>query len=179
MCCVIFLSACSNGSPESARTIEPPHDGQQEETTSFEIGNSGVEASFDSSWKQESDTPYDLQCGNGSSYAGFFGYEKDDLAEGSAPMDIYDKQNEQIFSSRTNVKLVEEGEQRSTGGKTVYTTLYSAELDGTKNFYYCGLIQFDESDEVFVYAMFTSLPSDIEENRPAWDEILDSVSLAE
>lgn len=56
--------------------------------------------------------------------------------------------------------------------------MYSAEHEGSKNYYYCNLVEFDDEDR-FMWAIFTGLPSYAEKHVEDWKAILRSVELTD
>lgn len=186
--CSVWIWGCSgnSGGTYEARTDKRKDTDNTEEMrtadkpaeNTFVIENYGVKVTFGSDWEKLDDHPFDLQCGNQNAYASIFCYEKIDLASGQEPMDIFQMQIEDVFSRRENVELFEEGKVREADGKIITTFIYMAEKDGVKNAYHCSLVEFQETDEKFVWIMFTSVPSYIMNNMESWDEILDSIQIS-
>jgi len=134
-----------------------------------------VSFSFPPDWEPEADQkPYDLQCSNGRSYASIFVYYKTDLADGETPFALFNMQKNDILSKRENVKEEAEEKIYEVNNKRIKSALFSADISGTKNYYYCNLIEFDEASDVFAWVLFTALPSDSAKMMDQWNEIIAS-----
>jgi hypothetical protein len=163
---MILLTACMGSIPAAENT--------------FLIKDYNISFTFPKDWSQVTkDTPYDLQCTNGDSYASIFTYYKIDLSEGQTPLDIYNLQKDDLFSKRENVKEVSGEEVIETDNKLIHSVLYSAENDGIKNYYYCNLIEFSEDAEVFAWVVFTAIPSYAVANMNTWKTITASAQQVE
>jgi len=147
---MVMLTACTSDTPASNTKAEKV----------FKIEDYNISFSFPNNWKKEMDgAPYDLQCSNEESYACIFTYHKIDLSEGQTPLDIFNIQNDDIFSRRENVKKISEEKVDEFENKRIHSVLYSAENGGVKNYYYCNLIEFKEEADVFAWIIFTAVPS--------------------
>ncbi|MDO5574208.1 MAG: hypothetical protein Q4G60_09570, partial [bacterium] len=126
-----------------------------------------------SDWEQrtDEDIPYDLQCiyKNNEAYASFFYYFYIDMSDGTSAEDVFEMQTDDIMGKRDHVKVVEDVSERENNGKTIRSILFEGEKDGYKNYYYANLVEFGEAADQFAWVMFTSMPSDMEKNRAAFD----------
>lgn len=138
----------------------------------FDIPYYGLSLTADSSYSDTTDgSPWDLQISNGSAYISLFAFDYIDLAEDQEPLHIYDLQNEDIFSRRDNVTLIEDVSEETYDSKTITRSLYSAELDGSKNYYASYLIDF-KAEEKFAWVLVTSLPSYWEKHSSELESIV-------
>lgn len=152
--------------------------GIAEEDQIMQVEGYDLNLTLPGNWeKVTKENPYDLYCTNGSAYMGMFVYYNIDLPEGETPDQIYDYQIEDLFAQRENMKIVEEKAVEVTNGKTITSTMYSAEREGTKNYYYCNLIQFEGDVDRFMWVIFTGLPSYAEKHVEEWETILRSVEV--
>lgn len=145
----------------------------------MQIEDYDMQVTLPSNWvKVTKENPYDLYCFNGNGYLGIFVYHEVDLLENQTPELIYEYQIEDLFLQRENIKVVNEKEVVIENGKTITSTMYSAEHEGSKNYYYCNLVEFDDEDR-FMWAIFTGLPSYAEKHVEDWKAILRSVELTD
>ncbi len=132
-----------------------------------------------SDWEQrtDEDIPYDLQCiyRGDEAYASFFYYYYIDMSDGTSVEDVFEMQTDDIMEKRDHVKVVEDASERENNGKTIRSVLFEGEKDGYKNYYYANLVEFGEAADQFAWVMFTSMPSDMEKNRAAFDALIDSM----
>ncbi len=148
---VISLSAANENARAQSVVLEK----------SFVVKDYNVKISFPQKWRVETKNknPFDLQCTNGDSFASVFVFYKVDLAEGQTPQDIFHTQNEDLINKRENVKIINEEKTEMIADKQIRTMLFSAEKEGTKNYYYCNLIEFGEASDRFVWILFAAYPS--------------------
>ena len=146
--------------------------------TVFFINDYNINFSFSNEWENvTTDTPFDLQCTNGQSYASVFAYYTIDLAEGETPYDIYEIQKDDIFSRREQVKKVSDEIVYEVNDKRIHSELYSAERDGVKNYYYVNLIELNEQEDLFCWVLFTAIPSYAKANIDEWKAIIASANI--
>lgn len=142
----------------------------------FKVEGYDITLTASKEWEKSADTSFDLQIGNGSSYLSIMAYDKIDLAERETPEDIYDWHNEDLFSRRDNVKLVEEPVTYTSNGKVITRTMYSAERDGVKNYYCSCLVTFEDDEDVFAWVILTGTPSYLVDHRDDILEIVDTMA---
>lgn len=118
--------------------------------------------------KDNEDSNWDLQLTNGNAYISIMAYKYIDLAEDQSPKEIYDWHNEELFSKRDNVSVVKEAVTETEADRTIIKTRYSAENDGSKNYYDSYLLDF-KNDEVFAWVLVTGTPSYIESTKELED----------
>lgn len=159
---MVFMTACNIVKKDDDKNI-------------IKVEKYNINFTFPKDWeKVTKETPYDLQCTNNEAFASVFGYYKIDLTEEQTPLDIFNYQKDNIFSKRENVNTITEQTVNEYGDKKIYSQLYSAEKDGSKNYYYCNLIEFSEESGEFAWVVFTALPSYAEEHIDEWNSILTS-----
>ena len=118
---------------------------------------------------------FDLQITNGNSYIGIMAYKYIDLPNGLTPLDVYDMQNEDIFSRRESVAVIEEAETQSLPNGVLTQAVYSAEKDGVKNYYAAYLVDLPE-EETFAWVLVSAIPSYLVANREYLHNIVCSLS---
>lgn len=123
-------------------------------------------------WAKTDQNNFDLQITNGDAYFSVMTYYTIDLPVGDTPESIYDWQNEDLFSRRENLEVVEEEQIIKSDGRTITTTLFSAEREGTKNYYYSCLVQLDDNEDVFSWIIVTAMPSYMKKNQDAFLDIM-------
>lgn len=124
--------------------------------------------------KVESSGGWDMQLFDGSVYVSLMVYNYSDLAEGTSPKDVYDFQNEDIFSRRENVAVIIEEKGEILNGAVFVGTRYTGEQDGFKNYYDSYLVDMEEHS-VFAWVLVTGTPSVIENRTEELKEIVYSV----
>ena len=85
----------------------------------FSIATYDLQLTADSTFYENTGGSFDLQITNDKAYVSIMAYRYIDLPEGITPRDVYDTQNEDLFSRRTAVTVIEETEELSqniTGG---------------------------------------------------------------
>ncbi len=166
ICTVLSASGCADLLPA-----------QTPRETVFPIDAYHLQITADSSFKSVEVSNFDLQITNGSVYLSVMGYHYIDLPTDSAPIDYYNFHNEDMFSRRQNVAVIEEAKTESSAERTLIRTLYSAEKDGVKNYYASYLVDFPEAG-VFAWVLVTSTPSYMQNNSAALHEIVCSLTPA-
>ena len=141
----------------------------------FTIEDYNLQITADSSFQESTSDNFDLQITNNKSYISIMAYKYFDLAQNSSPQDIYDWQNEDIFSRRDNVIVIEENQTESFPQYTIVCTLYSADYSDAKNYYASYLIDYPE-EETFAWVLVTASPSYFENNSEYLHNIVTSLS---
>ena len=148
---------------------------QDKKEKTFKVYGYDLKITANSNFKDDSeDSPWDLQITNNNVYLSVMAYEYIDLSEGQSPKDLYDFHNEDLFSRRENVSVIEEEATQTLTGKNITKTRYSAEADGNKNYYDTYLIDFTES-EVFAWVLVTGTPSYLKNNTEELESIVYSL----
>lgn len=143
----------------------------------FRIEGYGITFTAAGEWEEVSDTPFDIQITNSKSYLGIMAYGEQDLSQEQTAREVYDWQNSDLFSRRENVEIVRQYREYQSQGKTIGSTLFSAERDGNQNYYLSCLVRFDTGDTPFAFVMITGMPNYIQDNREALLAILESMKL--
>lgn len=159
---------------EAARALSEDVQDEQQVMTA---DGYGIQVTLSGEWSRQEDTAFDLQCvySDEEAYASFFYYYYIDMLEGTTAEDIFEIQNQDIIDKRDNVKIVEDVSERTSGDKTIRSIVFSAERNGSKNYYYANLVEFGKEADQFAWVLFTSIPSDMEQNRAEYNQILDSM----
>lgn len=135
----------------------------------FEIPLYGLTlTAYDTYRVDAENSSWDLQITDGNAYISVMAYKYIDLSEEQTPEAIYDYHNSDIFSRRDNVKVIEEAAATREESRTITKTRYSAELDGTKNYYDSFLVDF-RGNEVFAWVLVTGTPSYVENSKELSD----------
>jgi len=146
--------------------------------TVFPIDSYDLQLTADSSFQEKTGGSFDLQITNGKAYVSVMAYKYIDLPEGVTPRDVYDMQNEDLFSKRTAVTVIEEIKTQTVSQKTVTQALHSAEKDGVKNYYATYLIDLPE-EEVLAWVLVTATSSYLEAKQEYLNNIVFSLSATE
>lgn len=130
-------------------------------------------------WEDVEDkSEYDIRILNDDiGYNGMFVYTKEDVNEGTTPLNVLELQVEDLMSKREKVEKVEDIKTTEVDGKKISTALYSAEKDGSKNMYYFNLIEFTNNKDIFAVSIQTFLPEDLKKGRIEVDKIIQSAEL--
>ncbi len=147
-------------------------------TEEFLVEGYGIEITTSDDWEKKEKTNFDIQLCNGQAYFGVMAYQMIDLAEGKTPEDMYKWHNEELFGARENVEVIETGVTDTYDDKTVTAMMYSAENDGSKNYYYSCLVTFHDSD-VFAWAMIWGTPSVILNHQEEYASMIVDMKMAE
>lgn len=143
--------------------------------TVFTVDDYNLQITADSTFQNSRSENFDLQIDNNNAYIGIMAYKYIDLAQNSSPQDIYDWHNEDIFSRRENVTVIEPPQTQSFPQGTIVRTLYSAESSDAKNYYVSYLVDFPE-EETFAWVIVTALPSYFEKHSDYLHDIVTSLS---
>ena len=167
---IILLSGCG--------TVKRflPADAQEKV---YRLDDYGITVTASSAWEETEADNLDLQLVNRSvgMYMSMYGFADMDLAADSTPADLFETQNSQILDNRENVQLLEELKTEEYADKTVLSILYSAEREGTKNYYRAYLLDFKESDKM-AWVLFTAVPSVMTRHTDAVAALIDGISLS-
>ena len=141
----------------------------------FSIDDYNLQITADTTFYDANSDNFDLQITNDKSYISIFAFEYIDLPKDQTPLGVFDIQNEEVFSRREEVDLIEEIRTESFSNCTITQALHSAEYKGSKNYYATYLIDFPE-DEVFAWVLITSTPSHFTKNREYFNNIVYSLT---
>ena len=141
----------------------------------FSIESYNLQIKADNTFSEKTAGDFDLQITNDKCYISIMAFEYIDLPNDLTPSDVYDMQNDDIFSRRSNVTTIEETKSESFSNRTITKALYSAEKDGIKNYYATYLIDLPE-DEVFAWVMITAMPSYLSDNQEYLNNIASSLT---
>lgn len=158
---LLFTTGCSRILKTTIDTMV--NDKSQEKV--FVIEDYNLELTATNEWEETSGTAFDLKITDDNSYISVMSYFSIDLAKEDTPQSIYQLQNEDIFSKRDNVEVIEELSTTEVNGKIMETMLYSAERDGARNYYYSTLVTFRETEDVFAWVIITGTPSYLVNNK--------------
>ncbi len=143
--------------------------------TVFNIDSYDLQITADSIFNEDTAGDFDLQITNGDCYISVMAYKQIDISDDLTPLDVYDMQNEALFTQRTAVNVIEEAKTQTSSQQVVTHTLYSAEKDSVKNYYATYLIELPD-DETFAWVLVTAMPSYLEENKEYLHNIVCSLS---
>lgn len=142
----------------------------------FTVDDFNLQITANTSFHQSTAGDWDLQITNNQSYISVMAFRYGDLPSGKTPLDIYDMQNEDLFGKRTNVSVIEKATTQNLPQYELTQSLYSAERDGTKNYYGSYLIDFPE-DETLAWVLITATPSYFEGSRESLHNIVCSLAI--
>lgn len=156
LCLLLSVTGCSLPEMPGAAT-EPAE-------KVFTVDTYQLQLTADSSFQENTAGSFDLQITNGQCYISIMAYSYIDLPQDTTPADVYEMQNQDLFGKREHVTAVEDTVTQAPSGALVSYGLYSAERDGTKNYYATYLMDFPDG-ETFAWVLVTSAPSYMEANR--------------
>lgn len=168
MTCMLFSAAGCSVLDDTASLFEPTE-------TVFSIDSYHLQITADSTFREDTGGSFDLQITNDNAYISIMAYKYIDLSEDLTPLDVYDMQNEGLFSQRTAVTVIEEEKTPSLSQNVVTQALHSAEKDGVKNYYATYLVDLPD-EETFAWVLVTAMPSYLDENREYLNDIVCSLT---
>ena len=130
----------------------------------FEVKGYNLQMTADRTFTDSTGGDFDLQITNEYSYIGIMVFNYSDLPKGLTQMDIYDWQNDDFLSRRSNRKNIEKASTDTYPNYSITQSLYSAKKDGVENYYASYLIDFP-SNEVFAWVLVSTTPSYFNSNR--------------
>ena len=169
--CMVFSAVGCSVLNDVAPQVQPTE-------KKFSIDSYGLQITADSTFQEKTGGSFDLQITNNDAYISVMAYPYIDLPQDLTPLDVFDMQNEDLFSKRTAVAVIEEAKTQILSQYTITQALYSAENDGNKNYYASYLIDFPD-EEVFAWVLVTAMPSYMERNRESLHNIVCSLTAVE
>jgi len=146
--------------------------------TVFSIKDYGLQITADGSFHLTDADNFDLQITNKDAYISIYAYKYTDLPYGLTPNDIYDMQNEDIFSKRTNVTVIDEVKSQSSEAVTITYEVYSAQKNGNENYYATYLVDFPH-DKTFAWVLVSATPEYFNDNKERLHNIVCSITTTE
>ena len=165
----ILLSAAGCSALHKAESVFKPTE------TVFSIDNYHLQITADSSFQEKTGGAFDLQITNDKAFVSIMAYKYMDLPEGLTPQNVYETQNEDLFSKRTAVTAVEEAKTQTLSQKEITYAMYSAERDGVKNYYVTYLVDIP-LEETFAWVLVTAAPSYLDNNQEYLHNIVCSLT---
>lgn len=132
----------------------------------------------DDTYYEKTGGSFDLQLTNENSYISIMVYRYSDLPESTTARDVYDIQNQDIFSKRDAVAEIEKTETFSLPQGEAIRGAYTAKRDGSENYYVTYLIDIPE-EEVLAWVLVTTLPTYYPNHKEHLDSIVCSLSAAQ
>ena len=167
VCMLCSLAGCSE-----LHNLESPF---QPTETVFSIDSYRLQITADSTFRENTGGAFDLQITNGKAYVSIMAYQYMDLPEGVTPQDVYEVQNEDLFSKRTAVAVVEDTKTQTLSQKELTYAMYSAEKDGTKNYYATYLVDIP-LEKTFAWVLVTATPTYLDNNQEYLHNIVCSLT---
>lgn len=171
---VLLLTICTLLLAVGCSAIDKRNPFSQPTEKVFSIDNYKLQITADTTFKEDTDGEFDLQITNDECYISVMTYKYVDIAEDLTPMDVFDMQNDALFSQRGNVTVVEKATTQTLGQKSIIKALYSAEKDKIKNYYVAYLIDIPEN-ETLSWVLVSAMPTYIIENKENIDNIVYSL----
>lgn len=164
----VTFSACAYKTSNSNDT--------DKETKAFQVSDYPIWITTPDNWEKQKKDNLDLQymAPQGDIFLSMYVYYAIDLAEDQSGQSLFEIQNESLLSLRENVSEIEPTSSNENEEKIVYSSLYSAELDGSKNYYNFYLIEFKNTGDM-AWILFSGIPSSIEKNRDTISQIISNV----
>ena len=163
LACVVLLAGCSGG----------------EAPIRFYIEDYNLAFMAPQEWERTENYNFDLKITDGKAYFSVMVYYSIDLAADETPKDVYAWQNNDLFSKRENVEVVEEEQIIQYDGGTITATLFSAEREHKKNYYYSCLVQLDDNEDIFMWVLINATPSYILKNQNTYFDMIKTMEYVE
>ena len=144
----------------------------------FLLESHNLQIVADDTYYEKTGGSFDLQLTNENSYISIMAYRYSDLPEGTTARDVYDIQNQDIFSKRDAVAEIEKTETFSLSQGEAIRGVYTAKRDGSENYYVTYLIDIPE-EEVLAWVLVTTLPTYYPNHKEHLDNIVCSLSTAQ
>ena len=144
----------------------------------FRLESYNLQIVADDTYYEKTGGSFDLQLTNENSYISIMVYRYSDLPEGTTARDVYDIQNQDIFSKRDAVAEIEKTETFSLPQGEAIRGAYTAKRDGSENYYVTYLIDIPE-EEVLAWVLVTTLPTYYPNHKEHLDNIVCSLSAAQ
>ncbi|NLE31388.1 hypothetical protein GX618_03915 [Candidatus Dojkabacteria bacterium] len=144
----------------------------------FVVSGYDIEITCPSGWKQIDTPNFDLKCINRNDTVNMnvFAFMQEELGEDYSAESLFTDQNQDLIAKRDNVMVLEEETVTESEGRVLYSTLFSADRDGSTNIYYINQVYFPNSGHI-AYILFNGIPSEIKRNRDTLDKILMTVKV--
>lgn len=130
----------------------------------FSVEAYDLQITADSTFYEKTGGSFDLQITNDNAFVSVMAYGYADLPEGVTPLDVFEIQNEELFSKREAVTVIEEAKTQTLPQNVITKALYSAEKDGVKNYYMTYLVDLP-SAKTLAWVLVTAVPSYLDKNR--------------
>ncbi len=175
---VFLLAVCVLWSAVGCSALGNIHSSAEPVRKTFLLESYSLQIMADESFYEKTGGSFDLQLTNDSAYISIMAYKYSDLPEGTTARDVYDIQNQDIFSKRDAVTEIEKTETFSLPqGEAIYG-VHTAERDGSENYYATYLIDLPEA-EILAWVLVTALPSYYQNNKEHLHNIVCSLTAAE
>ena len=173
LCMLLSVTGCTLPI-DTVSTSQPTTTDPAPAEAVFRIDDSRLQITADSTFREKTAGSYDLQLTNDRCYISIMAFKYIDLPTGVTPTDVFDMQNEDLWSKRDNVATVEKVTTQTLPHCTVTHTMYSAEKDGSKNYYASYLVDFPNA-ETFAWVLVSAMPSYLVENKAYLNTIVCSL----
>ena len=171
---IFVLVVCILCSSAGCSVFTPAEPAQK----TFLLESYNLQIVADDTYYEKTGGSFDLQLTNENSYISIMVYRYSDLPEGTTARDVYDIQNQDIFSKRDAVAEIEKTETFSLPQGEAIRGAYTAKRDGSENYYVTYLIDIPE-DEVLAWVLVTTLPTYYPNHKEHLDNIVCSLSAAQ
>ena len=171
---ILLLAVCILWSAAGCSLFTPAEPVQK----TFLVESYDLQILADDTYSEKTGGSFDLQLTNEASYISIMAYRYSDLPEGTTPRDVYDIQNQDIFSKREAVAEMEKTETFSLPQGEAIRGVYTAEKDGSKNYYVTYLIDLPE-EETLAWVLVTALPTYYPNHKEHLDNIVYSLTAAQ
>lgn len=168
---VVCVMCSAVGCSSDGNTILPAEPAEK----TFLMDSYQLQITADDTFYEKTGGSFDLQITNDSAFVSVMAYHYIDLPEGTTARDVYDIQNEDIFSKRDAVAVIEETKTLSIPQGEVIYGVHSAERDGVKNYYATYLVDLPEK-ETLAWVLVTAVPSYYKNNTEYLHNIVCSLT---
>ena len=175
---ILLIAVCILFSASGCSTLDDIDASTMPTEKTFLLESYHLKITADDTFYEKTGGSFDLQITNDNTYISIMAYDYIDLPQNITPQDVYDMQNEDIFSRRDAVTVVDEAKTQTLPQGTVVYGVHSAEKDGVKNYYASYLIDLSEK-ETFAWVLITAAPSYFKNNSDYLHNIVCSLTTIE
>ena len=175
LCIILLTITCGCLKPEDVLTEGiSVTDGETSRTISLDLYN--VTFDIPSNWYVDmEDASVDLFCTNGVEYMSLYGFMAEEIETGVSFVQMWKRQNKTALESYDNPTELNHTPSFEATDKKFETAVYSAEVEGIKQYIYYIYVSPKENEDMFLWLSFGGSPSRVLDKFEEFEDIADSV----